>query len=225
MNEDLNLLIASANELSARRRQGANPNEATALEVALRRRIDEILTGTECVCPCGEGPATCECRRCSPWFYNRMELESAGVYVELKDATEIIPVALGDVEAFAGVLARLIREGERGSNFVVAVARGSHNAFVQFAGSPREETMLWEASAVDVVLSPAAEELLVSFGFAPPEDGHSAPNYRQEPALGDDRDATLIDMTLRSFRILREVYGCGPDTMIDMELHIGAWAD
>lgn len=137
---------------------------------------------------------------------------------------ERIVLQVGDVEALAGILARLTREGERGASFAVAQVIGSE-VYVQFAGSPRETTMLWEAVGVGTEPSERCKELLRELGFAAPGEQGTSPNYHQEFALGDDPDATILRVTLGSFRVLTEGWGIPANALLEVAIHMGAWED
>jgi hypothetical protein len=212
--------MAEADALAARRQRKRATSEDTRRERTLRARIEALLDARGCDCACDEGWPSCECRYCNARLYNKSALARIGEYTP----SHPITIEMDDVEALAGVLSQLIREGERGANFAIAEVRGT-GVYLQFAGSPREPTMLWEAVAVDVVPSAAGVRLLDSLGLKAPGEGHSSPNYREEVALGDDPDATLLCMTLASFRILHEAYGCEFGAPIDVTVCMGAWED
>jgi hypothetical protein len=209
-----------AKTLRAARRAGEVTDERIGLERALRKRLEAMLDARGCTCACGEAWWDCECRYCSRRIANRDAL----LELDERESCEVVPLAMGDVEALAGVLSRLARDGRRGSNFAIADVRGT-DVYVQFAGSPRETTMLWEAVAVGVTPAADGVALLRELGFDAPGEGSGSPNYHQEVALGDDRDATLLRMALATFRILGEGYGCASDAAVDVVVRMEAWKD
>jgi hypothetical protein len=152
-------------------------------QFALRR---SPLPDRPCNCACGEPPTACHCSRCAVWLENRLALEALGVFLDgFRPAASLRAVRLSPPDALIQDLRRLVAEGGRGRNFLVAFRDDAFVQCVQFLEPQRDAYITVEVGPDGGLYSPGAKGVLHNRGFSPPSGN--------KPDLGEG-DASLHEL-------------------------------
>lgn len=235
-------LTDGASLAEGRRAGRAGPDDLTR-ERAVSLALEVLLDEHPCNCPCGEPPTACHCTRCAVWLSNRLALEALGLFLEgFRPAASLRAMRISQPDALIEDLRRLVTEGARGRNFLVAFRGDAFVQCAQFLDPHRDDYITVEVGPDAGLYTPGATSVLHYLGFSPPtgkkpdlgegdeslhelvyetsDDDH--PSYWRRIDLPAAIEPALPEIADLFVAVFEDVFGLVTDDTIELELHIEA---